>query len=64
MAEKHIFVGLTYEIIDEYKTWLEEHGATKQESFAYAQGLQDFFDDPKTVRKFFVHSHLQRGNTE
>lgn len=59
-----IFVGLSYEIIEEYKTWLESQGATKQESFAYAQGLQDFFDDPKTVSKFFVQSHLDRGTPE
>ena len=55
-------VGRSFDIIESYKNWLEEvRQFSKQESFAYAQGLQDFLEDPKTVDKFFAQSYTDRG---
>ena len=58
----NIMVGRSFDIIESYKNWLEEvRRFSKQESFAYAQGLQDFLEDPKTVDKFFAQSYTDRG---
>lgn len=54
-------VGRSFDIIESYKNWLELQGASKQESFAYAQGLQDFLEDPTTIDKFFAQSYTDRG---
>ena len=58
---QNIMVCRSFDLVESYKNWLESQGATKQESFAYAQGLQDFLEDPKTVDKFFAQSYTDRG---